>query len=471
MAQSVDIVVKARDQASKSFKKAGKSAVGFGSMLKKAAVAAAAFLGMRAIIRFAKESIALYGEQEIAVQHLKDSLALLGDTNKASLQSQLDFATKVQQATIMGDEEILEQMSLLSSLGSLSGEALKAATIAAIGLSKAYKMDLKTAMMLVGKAATGNFKSLNLYGIKIDTTKTKTEQFGEVLEMGAKKFALATGETNTQKAAMIRLSNTWGDFKEMIGEAISKHLPGFANSFKVAKVVIENWRLSMDLVWVSVSLGIAGMVADMKHFFGTVIPTVLGFLRDNWKVIFTDIWEGTKSIFSNMWTNIKDFFTSVQGWLKGEGFDFKWTGLLEGFEATLAEMPKIAQRGLSETESALQVRLEDLTRQMKEKIMEEFKGAAVDVKGILERAILPEIADARAKGKKAGSKKGLAAAESRFLTFQPGARFDSTEKNTENTAKNTSQIVKIAKATNKKLVDIANAVKASGTGLADSNLK
>ncbi len=469
MAQSVDIVVKARDQASKSFKKAGKSAVGFGSMLKKAAVAAGAFLGMRAIIRFTKQSISLYGEQEIAVQHLRDSLKLLGDTSEASLQSQLDFATEIQRATNLGDEAVIEQMSLLASMGNLTGDALRAGTLAAIGLSKAFKMDLKTSMLLVGKAATGQASALSRYGIVVDTTKTKTEQFRQVLELGAGKFALATGEVDTQKAAMERLSNTWGDFKEMIGEAISKHLPGFANSFKVAKVVIENWRLSMELVWVSVGLGIVSFVEDIKHFFVTVIPAWLVFFRDNWKEIFTDIWEGTKSIFANMWTNIKDFFTSVQGWLKGEGFDFKWTGLLDGFESVLGELPKIAQRGLSETESALQVRLEDLTRQMMEKIMEEFKGAAVDVKGILERAILPEIADA--KGKKGGTRKGLAAAESRFLTFQPGARFDSTEKNTENTAKNTSQIVKIAKATNKKLVDIANAVKASGTGLAVSNFK
>ena len=69
-----------------------------------------------------------------------------------------------------------------------------------------------------------------------------------------------------------------------------------------------------------------------------------------------------------MGKNIWDFFKAVTGWLKGDGFDFKWTGLLEGFESTLKEMPNIAARTMTSVESELAAKLAAAQEKLGQKI-------------------------------------------------------------------------------------------------------
>ena len=128
----VNMVIKARDEASKKFGKVGRSAKGMGSALKKAMVFGAAYLGARQLWRIGKDLSASYGKQEEAVKHLTDALELLN--KKAEMPEMQKFASQIQEVTRIGDETTLELMAMGSAMGKLSGDTLKSATVAAIGM-------------------------------------------------------------------------------------------------------------------------------------------------------------------------------------------------------------------------------------------------------------------------------------------------------------------------------------------------
>jgi len=257
--RSVNIVVKARDDASRKFGTIGKSAGGMGSMLKKAAVAAAAYFGAREIKRFLQGSIELYGKQEKAVKGLSDALDLLGEGGRDTMKDMQDFASSIQKTTIYGDEAVLEIMAMGSAMGKLSGEDLKKATKAAIGLSKAYSIDLTAAMRLVARAAQGDTATLARYGIKLGEGLTSQEKFNKVLQIGARNFALAEGETNTYVGAIEQAKNAIGDLRESIGQAMVPVIIKFAKWIKTLN--IDTLKTTLNFIKWTASISVAILLA------------------------------------------------------------------------------------------------------------------------------------------------------------------------------------------------------------------
>ncbi len=252
--QDVQVLIKARDQASAAFRKTGKSVTGLTSTLKKAAAAAATYFGARALARFARSSLEAYAAQEAAVNHLDAALKILGKSGEDTMADMQKFASSIQEVTTVGDEAVLELMALGSSMGKLSGEALKDATKAAIGLSKAFGMDAVAAMRLVARAAQGDTSSLSRYGIKLDATLSIQEKFNAVLKIGASNFVLAEAETETFAGQMKQLSNSLGDLTEKVGEALvpmvkklAGHLQGLTIDSVKSMAKFAKWTASIAL--------------------------------------------------------------------------------------------------------------------------------------------------------------------------------------------------------------------------------
>jgi len=61
----------------------------------------------------------------------------------------------------------------------------------------------------------------------------------------------------------------------------------------------------------------------------------------------------TESVFSNLLTNAKNFGAAIWHAIKGEGFEFQWTSLTEGFKSTLTALPQIADRQMGPIEQSL----------------------------------------------------------------------------------------------------------------------
>ena len=340
------------------------------------------------------------------------------------------FARKIQRVTTAGDEATLELMSMGASMAKMAGDDLKAATVAAMGLAKAYKMDNVAAMRLVARARMGDTASLSRYGIKLGEGLTAQEKFNKVLEIGASNFSLATGEVDTHNGMIDQMKNSWGDLKESLGEAMTKYLPGVRDNFVFLRTVIENWGLVMKLESTRAKLALVSYWEDAKYIFSGAIPQLLQWFKNNWAQIFLTVYDGTAAIFKNMYKNITEFFKATWSMLKGQGFDFTWTGLLDGFESTLEEMPVILKRQMTKVEKAMADEFDKMSSQFNKKILTNLAGEKLDLTSILKGSGLT---DAQVKNVTGKGGKGSAATEARLLTLTPGSRMDPAKQTADNT--------------------------------------
>jgi len=146
--------------------------------------------------------------------------------------------------------------------------------------------------------------------------------FGFMFDIGAEAF------TGLQKLAV-------GMFTAF--DVGWKNLPGIAS-----------------LAWDSVHLAAVTVFEDLTFFFTDTAPTLFNFFADNWREIFTDIANFTGTVLENMFDNVETFFKAVWEWLNGNEASFEFKALTEGFEASLKELPKIAERELTGLEKTLQ---------------------------------------------------------------------------------------------------------------------
>jgi hypothetical protein len=71
-----------------------------------------------------------------------------------------------------------------------------------------------------------------------------------------------------------------------------------------------------------------------------------------------------------MLTNIGEFFKAVWSFAKGEGWNFEWTGLTDGFKSAMTDLPVIASREMSVLEKALTSDIGRLTGELAQKFRE-----------------------------------------------------------------------------------------------------
>lgn len=187
------------------------------TVLKKVGSIALAYFGLNSLQKFAEDSVRAYIRQENAVDGLNRALRKLG---QGSYSKQLqDVASSLQKITTNGDEATLEVMTLGLNMG-IAADKMETATKAAMGLAAKYsqKLDMRTAMELIAKAANGNTARLKMFGIQIDESKSKMEKFNELLKQGEDAFPLATAKTFGQH--LIQLQNAWADLQEQVGNFI-----------------------------------------------------------------------------------------------------------------------------------------------------------------------------------------------------------------------------------------------------------
>lgn len=177
---------------------------------------------------------------------------------------------------------------------------------------------------------------------------------------------------------------------------------------------------------------------DTAYWFTIKIPAYLTYLKEQWANIFLTIYDGTKAIFANLWLNIQGFFENVWNWMNGDATDWRWTGLLKGFQSTVDEMKPIAERLATSFEQQLAA---DISA-AKGRITANF-GAIVGTAN----------APAAAAGTVAPGRQTIAAQEARFLGTVAGGSTpaDKTASNTARMANSTDKIVRVLEQTQKLL--------------------
>ena len=219
--------------------------------------------GLYMLTRGIRGAIAAGLEQEKVERQLAAAIG-------GSISGMKKYAAEMQAQTIYGDELILSQMAYGKNLG-INTEQLEAATTAAIGLAAKYRLELNSAMMLVGRAALGQTQMLTRYGIVLDDTLDPQEKFNALLKIGADNFHLAAAETKTATGALAQFKNNAGDMGEEMSMSV---LPALTDMLSAVNENKDAWQ---DFFRVQLT-GWAEVLSGFKSF-GIIAEETAGRLQ------------------------------------------------------------------------------------------------------------------------------------------------------------------------------------------------
>lgn len=184
----------------------------------------AMFAGGAAIykmISFAKSAWSAFVQQEEAVARLNGVLRTQGIYSEQLSQYLQNLASEIQKVTTVGDEDTIALIQLGLSMG-IASDKMEEATKQAIGLSKAYGVDLDSAMKMVALATQGEYTMLARYIPQLRTLTDETEKAALVTKLLTDGFELAKAEGETTSGTMKQLANRWGDIQE---EIVARAIP------------------------------------------------------------------------------------------------------------------------------------------------------------------------------------------------------------------------------------------------------
>src|SRR5205807_5984706 len=126
-------------------------------------------------------------------------------------------------------------------------------------------------------------------------------------------------------------ATTMGAAFEASKDTISAWGESFMSTLDLAGKVMRNFGLYAQIGWLKFMEG----AANALSFVETIPPNmvILGeYLRDNWIKVLYDIYKASRVISDNIDKNFINLFHSLQDFFAGKGWNFQWTGLLEGFK-------------------------------------------------------------------------------------------------------------------------------------------
>lgn len=113
----------------------------------------------------------------------------------------------------------------------------------------------------------------------------------------------------------------------------------------------DTWQL----VSTDMELAVVRFANQTAYFFTEVIPATAIWFANNWRDIFTTVFNWTTTVFGNLASNIVNIISNIPGLISGSvSFSDLWTPLTDGFESSLKELPKIAERQAGPLEDSLQ---------------------------------------------------------------------------------------------------------------------
>jgi len=232
-----------------------------------------------------------YGEQETAVNKLNQALQNQGIQSQAVTDDLIAFAGELQKTTTYADEVVLSAMALGTTFG-LTGERLKATTNAAADMSAALGTDLKTTMLLLGKAAFGETGTLSRYGIIIDENIPKAQRFEAALAQVNSRFGgTAAAQAKTYAGKVLQMKNSFDEVLETLG--------GFAAGPAVKALNFLKEAAEATALLIDPTQGVTGVYSEQILVVREKVKAAeenLKMMRQSWIATDDDIKQSEKRL-------------------------------------------------------------------------------------------------------------------------------------------------------------------------------
>jgi hypothetical protein len=264
-------------------KQVAKNTAGF----KKLGGTIAKFVGAAVILKGLKDITKAAIKQENAIKALNVALKNTGESFTQS-QSGIDAMSKnlqqvaadIQKVTTVGDEVSLEVMQMGLAMG-ITADKIGEATKESIGLSKAFKIDLRSSIKMVALARAGDFNMLQRYIPQLKLAKTTAEKQKIAFEAMADGYKIAQAEAETFGGKITQLGNTFGDFKERLGAGITQN-ENFSGSLDDIKKILEDPAITDGLsAIIGMVAELAAMVTKALSVFPKFISSVIELKKAN----------------------------------------------------------------------------------------------------------------------------------------------------------------------------------------------
>lgn len=231
-----------------SFSGASKAASGIGAAFSAlTGPVGIALVAIGSVVATLNKVTSAASEQEDAVNRLNIALKASGDFSEEATKELQDYASELQKVSRVGDEVTLSNLALLKSLAPLTNEGLKQANTAAVNLSSALRIDLDTAVRLIGKAANGNVEAFKKFGVELVKGKNDAETFANALAALNTRFGSAAAkDILTFSGAVAQSKNAFGDIIEEIGLTIIQS-PLLISNIKAATASFSEFAESIKV--------------------------------------------------------------------------------------------------------------------------------------------------------------------------------------------------------------------------------
>lgn len=290
-----------------------------------------------------------------------DELAAFGALTKLGLDGQRTTMTLLQLGKVMGkvDDFVATANDEWNSTASILNQVKinSQATYAQLTrLGNAMRLAAAEAgkgLLPVVKALADSFGEL---AIRMEGTFSRNAGQVEAFAAGFLRF------TDTVSVGTAAISARLAEFPKHLDDAFGPgSWKGLIDGVKLAGFAFRNLPAIFDLA----ALMIAEKVVNIGEYFGT-IPANLGLIADyiggNWYDLIRDALAAVSSLFENFGKNLASLGSSLVGFLKNPagGFDFEWTPLLKGFEATAAQLPEMIRPHLTSMQAEIDAKLAEI---------------------------------------------------------------------------------------------------------------
>lgn len=326
----------------------------------------------------------------------------------------------------------------MGSMGRSATTAMGVANVATLGLASSISRVIGFAKLLVvGFALRAGFNAMREYAKSDKTTEALGGRVLANLQSGSVAIGKALQPAFQQIMSLIidiqeasrGITPVFVTVFSYVGNAV-------ASVAQFARLIIASWSDVQEFIGATFLQMAENAPATFKYFYD-VAATVLGYLRDNWRAVFSDIFEFVKVGVTNSLQNIKDFVVAAIKYVQSMGrepFEFKFTPLMDGakFTAPKLELPefKLPNSYAQQMGDALN-RIRDTKLTTPEDLAKGVSSATPD-KG---RSRVGEMLGAR---------------ELMSMFQQSASEKGKDSKNIEKTAKHTEQLLKIAQEAGRK---------------------
>lgn len=235
--------------------------------------------GLSKIPSLIKSALGEYAEQEVAQVRLQSVLESTNQAYDGNFEKLNELASQMEILTNADGKQVLAMESVAVAMG-VSAEQMEEVIKGAVGLSKAYNMDLSLAVKASSAAIQGKTDLLTRYIPTLSELSTEEEKLAEVQNKQAIGYQAAIAEMQTFQGSMTALGHSVGALSEVFGEAFAPRVQAMAKALSSLSRTLSECKGVVVGVTKVVGTFVALLVAKkIASFTGEITGLSLAFRK------------------------------------------------------------------------------------------------------------------------------------------------------------------------------------------------